>query len=423
MKSVLLVEDSNMFGRIAKKKIESVFNVPVYWAKSLAETEKLLEMSKGSFSLALLDFNLPDAPFGEVIDRVVREGISSLVFTSNMTDDVRDLVWSKKVADYILKEDPNSLDYIINAMRRLEENHEDLILVVDDSTTYRNKISELLYIRKYRVLNAVSGESCLEILKKHPEVKLVITDYNMPGLDGASLCQKIREFRKSDQLAIIGFSSEQDPSLGARFLKSGADDFIVKGGFLVEEFYSRVQRCLETIHLFHRIHESAIRDFLTGLYNRRYYFEAGAKLVSRCEQNGEPLVCTMLDIDHFKSVNDTYGHDIGDVVIKAVAGILKERAAEGDIVARIGGEEFCVLGPVASIDEGLERCELIRQQVEAASLSPINDQGEMEMLQVTISIGACFAFGGHLDDLTKKADQCLYRAKQNGRNRVEFTRV
>lgn len=420
MRNVLLVEDSNMFGKITKKKIETVFNAPVFWAKSLAETEKLLEMGGGAFSMALLDFNLPDAPHGEVIDRVVNEGISSLVFTTNMSDDVRDLVWSKKVADYILKDDPNSLGYIVTAMQQLEKNHNNVILIVDDSPTHRTILSELLYVRKYRVLNATSGTAALDTLKKHPEIKLVITDYNMPGMDGASLCQKIREDKKADQLAIIGLSSHKDPSLGARFLKSGADDFIVKGDFLVEEFYSRVQRCLKQLDLFDQIRESAIRDYLTGLHNRRYFFEAGAELISRCEQRAQALFCAIIDIDFFKNINDTYGHDAGDMVIQKVGLALQELAGQEDIVARIGGEEFALLGPVSSVDQGLERCETIRQHVQSLPFSA-NDKDTCD--HVTISLGVCFTSGGNLDDLTKKADTCLYQAKQNGRNRVEFIRT
>jgi len=420
MQNILLVEDSNMFGKIAKRKIEKVFNVPVYWAKSFAEAEKLLEMGGGSFSMALLDVNLPDAPHGEVIDRVVKEGISSLVFTSNVSDDVRSLVWSKKVADYILKEDPNSLEYIVTAMQQLEQNHENLILVVDDSTTYRTMLSDLLYIRKYRVINASNGEGALDILDQYPEVKLVITDYNMPGIDGVRLCQKIREKRKSDQLAIIGASSEDDFSLGARFLKSGADDFIVKGSFLVEEFYSRVQRCLKQIDLFQQIRDASIQDFLTGMYNRRYFFEAGGELVSQCELKGYQLYCAIIDIDNFKSVNDTYGYDVGDIVIKQVAQAMQELSEEEDIVARIDGEEFCILGPIASVDDGLEQCERLRQSI--ATMSIAIDDVSRESLKVSISGGVCFSFGGDLDDLIKKADECLYRAKQNGRNRVEFVR-
>ncbi|WP_028585333.1 diguanylate cyclase [Desulfogranum mediterraneum] len=416
MRNILLVEDSTMFGRLTKKKIETVFNVPVYWTRSLAETEKVLQMAAASFSLALLDYNLPDAPHGEVIDRVTQEGISSLVFTSNMSEEVRDFVWSKKVADYILKEDPNSLDYIISSMRQLEENHNNLVLVVDDSATYRAAISQLLYVRKYRVLNARDGESCLKILQQHPEIKLVITDFNMPGMDGCALCQKIRRNFKADRVAIMGISSEDDRNIGARFIKSGANDFIVKHAFLVEEFYSRVNHCIETVNLFKQIHENAIRDFLTGLYNRRYFFETGTDLCNQYPQDDERLACAMIDIDHFKEVNDTHGHDIGDQVIQNIAQLLQDSAGSSDLVARIGGEEFCMLTPISNSEELRRRFETLRREIETTAMATTAASGK---LFVTVSTGLCLLETDSLETMMKVADECLYQAKRKGRNRIE----
>lgn len=286
MKQILLVEDSQLFGRLTKARMEAEFDRPVYWTKNLEETVKLLDRAGNDFSIALLDLHLPDAPNGEVIDLVVNRGISSFVFTSNMSDAVREQMWSKRVADYILKDDPNSLSYIIQAIRRLEKNQDTLILVVDDSSLFRSTIAELLYVQKFRVVTAKNGPEALAILQSHPEVTLVLTDYNMPGMDGCILCQKIRgEFSRED-LAIIGISSEEEVSIGARFIKSGADDFIMKHSFLVEEFYCRVNRCIEGVELFAERKEAATKDFLTGLYNRRYFFETGEMRFGDCRQGG-----------------------------------------------------------------------------------------------------------------------------------------
>ena len=417
MKQVLLVEDSVMFGRLTKKKIELEFDVPVYWTKTLAETEKVLDMAGGDFTMALLDFNLPDAPQGEVIDRVVAEGITSLVFTANMTEEVRSFVWSKKVADYILKEDPNSLDYIISTMRQIEENQDTLVLVIDDSPTYRNLISELLYIRKFRVITAKDGKSGIKILEQYPEVQLVIVDYNMPGMDGCLVCQKIRANFKPDRLAIIGNSSENDVSIGARFIKSGANDFIAKHSFQVEEFYCRVNHCLETIHLIGQIRESAIRDFLTGLYNRRHFFDAGTKLLKRCQTNGESLACAMFDIDYFKKVNDTYGHDIGDEVLKTFSALIRSSVQKNDILARIGGEEFCLLLPDRSRTDVVAEMEQLRVRIETVQMASCTEE---ENITVTCSIGVCLTIDENIDKMMKVADENLYIAKENGRNRVVY---
>jgi len=417
MRQILLVEDSKMFGRMVKAKIEKIFDVPVFWAKSLAETENLLLMSKGNFSLALLDYSLPDAPHGEVIDRVVAEGITSFVFTSDVTDEVRNVVWSKKVADYILKEDPSSLDYIVSAIRQVEENQGSMVLIVGDSPDYRISISELLYIRKFRVVTAADGKSAMNILAEYPGIKLVITDFALSGMDGCSFCQKVREKYKQDRLAIIGFSSTNEGNIGARFIKSGANDFLIQRSFLVEDFYCRVNHCLETLNLIAKIREGAIRDFLTGLYNRRYFFDAGYELLSRCRQSGEGLACIMVDIDSFKKVNDTYGHAAGDQVIKGIARMLDEDAGPKDIVARIGGEEFCVLAPGVTNDAIFARFEALRLTIEAtaAAISP-----DTPPLFVTVSIGICCSTNDSLEQIMKLADDCLYRAKACGRNRVEI---
>ncbi len=417
MHQILLVEDSLMFGRLAKDKIEKAFDVPVHWAKNFTEADNIIKSEKGNFSQALLDYTLPDAPNGEIIDRVTREGISSLVFTSNMTDEVRNHVWSKRVADYILKDDPNSLDYVITTMQQLEKNQNTLILVVDDSSTYRNIISELLYVQKFRVINASDGKKALGIIDQYPEVQLVITDFNMPGMDGCKLSQKIREKYKAEQMAIIGISSEDDRSLGAKFLKSGADDFIIKQTFLVEEFYSRVKKCIETLNLIEIIRERSIRDFLTGLYNRRYFFEAGNELYQKSHSSGTFLSCTMLDIDFFKKVNDTYGHDVGDDVIKNFATLLRDNSLEDEIVSRFGGEEFCILTPNGNKQIQYDKLDTLRKKVETTPLAILADGSEVF---VTCSIGCCVTLEESLDTMIKASDDQLYKAKEQGRNRVEM---
>ncbi len=418
MRQILLVEDSSMFGRLTKKKLEAVFDVPVYWVKTLKETIELLDKADNNFSMALLDFNLPDAPQGEVIDEVISRGISAFIFTSNITEDVRDLVWSKKVADYILKDDPNSLDYIVTAMKRVDNNENSLILIVDDSNHYRTVLSELLYVQKYRVITAKDAKTALNILERYQGIKLVITEYNLPDMDGWIFCQKIREIHKHDDLAIIGIASQVGKEIGARFIKSGANDFLLKESFMVEEFYCRVTQCVENIDLLKATKDIAVRDHLTGLYNRRYFFNAGRMLFSSSKRNQITLVCAMIDIDFFKNVNDSYGHDVGDIVIEKVAKLLPEKLRATDIIARIGGEEFCVLAVNMSVDGAIMKFEELRKRIEKLKIHFDEDR---QSLQVTVSIGVCTEEHDDLEKLMKAADNLLYKAKEGGRNQVVFT--
>ncbi len=415
MRKILLVEDSTMFGRLTKKKLETVFDVPVFWVKTLRETKALLNKADDNFSMALLDFNLPDAPQGEVIDEVIGRGISAFVFTSNINEDVRELVWSKKVADYILKDDPNSLDYIVRAMKRVDKNDNSLVLVVDDSDKFRTMLAELLYVQRYRVVTAKDGKTALNILEQHQGIKLVITEYFLPDMDGWMFCQKMREIYKHDDLAIIGIASRGGTEIGARFIKSGANDFLLKEAFMVEEFYCRVTQCVENIDLLKATKDIAVRDHLTGLYNRRYFFNAGRMLISSSKRNQISLVCAMIDIDHFKKVNDTHGHDVGDIVIKKVAEILPERLRATDIVARIGGEEFCVLAVNMSEDGAKMKFEELRERIAQTEILFNDDE---KSLKITVSVGVCTEEHEDLEKLMKEADNLLYAAKKAGRNQV-----
>ncbi|PHR27031.1 MAG: diguanylate cyclase response regulator [Desulfotalea sp.] len=418
MEQILLVEDSKMFGQLTKAKLEKEFDRPVYWTKNLKETVQLLDLADNNFSIALLDLNLPDAPNGEVIDLVVKRGITSLVFTSNMSNAVRDQVWSKKVADYVLKDDPSSLDYIVAAMRRVATNQHSCILIVDDSKFFRTQIAELLYVQKFSVISARNGPEALETLFNYPGIKLVITDFNMPEMDGCQLCRKIRVDFPPETLAIIGMSSEEDKSIGARFIKSGANDFIVKQSFLVEEFYCRVNRCIESIDLYKQIKDVSIKDFLTGLYNRRYFFDSGGTLLARARREQIPLVCAMVDIDWFKRVNDTYGHDVGDLVIQQVGTFLQERMSSSDIVARFGGEEYCILAVNMSLDDVDKLFNDLRMSI---AKTPVFFDNKTKKLHVTVSIGICTDKNATLDEMIKIADNFLYMAKDDGRNCIKMS--
>lgn len=418
MEQILLVEDNLMFGRLTKIRLEAEFDRPVYWAKNLSETAQLLDLAKNTFSIALLDLNLPDAPNGEVIDLVVKRGITSFVVTSNMSNEVRDQVWSKKVADYILKDDPHSLDYIVAAVKRVATNQDSLILIVDDSKFYRTQIAELLYVQKFSVITAKNGHEAIKTLLKYPETKLVITDFNMPEMDGCLLCKKIRVDFPPEQLAIIGISSETDKSIGARFIKSGANDFIVKQSFLVEEFYCRVNHCIESIDLYKQIKEASIKDFLTGLYNRRYFFDSGETLFASSRREQIHLVCAMVDIDFFKKVNDTYGHDVGDLVIQQVSTLLQDRMRATDIVVRFGGEEFCILAVNMGLAETDKVFNGLRMCIEK---TPVLFENNTKQLYVTVSIGICTEKTESLEQMTKVADKFLYIAKESGRNCIRIS--
>ena len=411
---VLVVEDTQFFGLIIRNKIAKETSFEPIWARGMAEAIRALDDPENRFFAAVLDFYLPDSPHGEIIDAVVSRHLPVIVFTSDLSEPVRELVWSKSVADYALKDDPQSLDYIVGMLRRIRKNPDTKVLVVDDSMFFRKILTDLLNVHRYRVLNAPNGVEALRLLEQHPDIKLVITDFSMPEMDGFTLTTKIREKYTKAELAIIGISSEGKNILAARFIKNGANDFIVKQSFLTEEFYSRVTQNIESLEHIQMVKDAAVKDFLSGLNNRRYFFDAGQTLFANAVRKNLTLVCAMIDIDHFKKVNDTYGHDVGDVTIRHVSSILKNRMREADIVARIGGEEFCILAVNMSADKAGEIFESLRQRIET---SPV-DAGNGRTFQVTVSIGVVARAADSLDAMVNGADRLLYEAKDTGRNRV-----
>ncbi len=425
MEKLLLVEDHAIFGKMTRTILEKEFAWPVTWTQSLSETVALLEKSTDHFTAAVLDFDLPDAMKGEIIDAVVKEGIPSIIFTASIGDGIREYVWSKKVVDYIFKDDPNCLDYLVSSIRKLITNQEKIILLVDDSSFFRKALSDLLQVQQYQLITASTPAKALKALKNYPDIQLVLTDFNMPEMDGCQLCKVIRKTKKKDDLAIIGISAEGDKTMAARFLKSGANDFIVKQSFITEEFYCRINQCLENIDLIRQAKLAAISDFLTGLYNRRYFFEQGEVVFREAKKASLPLGCAMIDIDLFKQVNDTYGHGVGDQVLQALSKILKAFVKKNELLARLGGEEFCILVPAdpkgvsdksESVLDDLEaRFNQLRSDIENTKFF----HGERrQLLQITVSIGISHQTDQDFSHLLKTADQKLYEAKENGRNQV-----
>lgn len=411
---LLVIEDSLFFQVVVKKKFATQTRYEPLYANSLAQAEKLLEGEHGFFA-AIIDFNLPDAPNGEAIAAVIAKEIPAIVFTGLISEEVRDLIWSHKVVDYFLKTDRASLDNIISLLDRLQRNRTTKVILADDSKFFRSHLARLLRVHLFPVLEAGDGVEALALLALNPEVRLVITDFNMPRMDGFALVQELRKDHHRDDLAIIGVSAEGHNITSARFIKNGANDFIIKQSFLTEEFYVRVNQCLDTINHIQAVREAAIKDFLTGLHNRRHFFAEGVKLFAAAQAQGQMISCAMLDIDYFKKVNDFYGHEGGDLALQTVANILRACTESRALLARFGGEEFALLRIEPEEGESRALCERIRSTVAESGIRLADGR----TIALTISIG--LYLGPAVNDLDwtlNQADGFLYHAKKSGRNQI-----
>ncbi|WP_028774323.1 response regulator [Shewanella waksmanii] len=407
---ILVVEDSKVVTRILQHLITQELECEVDYAEDLASAKKLLQQH--DYFVAITDLNLPDAAEGEIVKLVLARQIPCIVLTGSLDGDQRTRLLQLGIVDYILKENRFSYEYAVALVKRLQRNQHVKVLVADDSMVSRKFVRSLLEQHLYQVIEADDGLSAWEILQDQKDIQLLITDYNMPRLDGFGLILKVREQFSREELAIIGLSSDDDQSLSARFIKNGANDFLQKP-FVHEEFHCRVLNTLNSLDMIRKLWEQANLDYLTSTYSRRYFFDHFEEHLPQIIQKQTTLSVGLLDIDFFKQVNDTYGHDVGDEVLIEFAARLRHFFGQHFVVARFGGEEFTIAFKGLTADKAFVLLDKFRAQL--AELPIRTTAGE---LAITVSIGIAELVDESVDMLLQRADKALYDAKESGRNLV-----
>jgi len=410
---ILIVEDNKTLAKLISKKIETALDFKVDVAYSLSEAKLFIKTYK--YFITLLDINLPDAPNGEIVDYALKKENHVIVLSANIDKDFRQNMLQKNIIDYVNKGGINDINYIINTISRLQKNKNHTVLVVDDSMVFRKQMHKLLENMFFNVITVAHGEEALGILSTKSEIDLVLTDYHMPVMDGLELTYEIRKEHTKNELAILAVSSNKDNEVNAIFLKTGANDFITKP-FSKEEFSCRINNTIEALENIQIVTNHANRDYLTGLYNRRYFFDSMGEYEDEIRESGEQFAVAMIDIDHFKKINDTYGHDIGDKIIIALSEILRTSTSHRDVVARFGGEEFCVVLKNINRYSAKDIFERIREEIEKFSFHVERET----YIKFTVSIGLVMNSEDSLEEIINQADMMLYNAKNDGRNKVIF---
>ncbi|MFC2344417.1 diguanylate cyclase [Campylobacter sp.] len=411
---ILIVEDNKALAKLIAKKMEDKVEMEIDVAHTMAEAQVFLNNSKDYF-IALLDLNLPDAPNGEIVDYVISKGLPSIVLTGSIDDATRESFIHKDIVDYVYKGNMDDINYIFQIINRLSKNRQYKVMVVEDSALFRNSLKKILTSLQFHVFTAAHGEEAMSYFADNPDIRLVICDYRMPVKDGLEVLKEIRAAGDKNQIGVLMMTSPSENVNGAIFLKNGANDFIAKP-FVKEELICRVNNLIEAMENINQIADFANKDFLTGVYNRRYFYDDMNEYVAYAEERAEPYAVAMLDIDHFKEINDACGHDSGDRVLKTLAKKLIDETKNGDLIARFGGEEFCIALKNVSNEEAVKFFVNLR-----ANIASCNVQLKKEQKNFTVSIGVAFSRSDYrLDELLELADDALYRAKENGRNRVEI---
>jgi two-component system cell cycle response regulator len=305
----------------------------------------------------------------------------------------------------------NPLDLVENSVKR--------ILIVEDDTSIIDILSESLNLEGYEIQKVLSASEALEAAKAF-QPHLVLTDNDMPEMSGLDMLRELR--RQKNYVTVIFVSGRTDTNFVVEALRAGADDYIRKP-FRINELLARVEAALRTNEVHRELLEANLKlqdlvdhDHLTGLLNMRSMYEKIEVEIKRAKRFKRQMACVMMDMDHFKSVNDNHDHLFGSFVLKSVGHIIKNTMREVDFAARYGGDEFLIVLTETSKEGAGVFCERLRKTIAERMITDGKDS-----IQLTASMG--YAVGGDGYDfdartLVRFADQGLYKSKESGRNRA-----
>jgi diguanylate cyclase (GGDEF)-like protein len=287
------------------------------------------------------------------------------------------------------------------------------ILVIDDSPDIHTLVKVRLGKEQVVIRCASDGAAGLAMAREFAP-DLILLDIDMPGRDGFDVCTDLKRDPLTRDIPIIFLSAATSTKDKVRGLELGATDYITKP-FDPAELQARVRASLRTSELVELLSKKAMIDGLTGLWNRTYLDAHVTIELSAARRTDEPLSCVMADVDHFKSINDAYGHSFGDAVLRTIAGIFSRTCRIEDIVCRYGGEEFTILLPNTPVSQATELAERLRLAIEAQTFIH-----RLDPVSVTCSFGVSELPASVPPSIIELADQALYNAKHSGRNRVEI---
>lgn len=296
------------------------------------------------------------------------------------------------------------------------------ILAAEDNPVFQTVLRGILTKWGYEVIIAKDGNEALRALEAEDAPRLALLDWMMPGIDGVDVCRRVRAVGREPYIYILLLTARTESEDLVEGINAGADDYLTKP-FNALELRARLragQRILELqeqlLEAREALRQEATHDGLTGLLNRRAILGLLQVELERATREKLSLAVLMADLDHFKDINDRYGHMAGDAVLRGAANRMKSSVRRYDSVGRYGGEEFLMVLPGGNGEGALSQAERLRQ---AVASEPFSFGGQCQT--VTCSVGVTWRAAGSrcdADTLVREADLGLYAAKENGRNRV-----
>jgi diguanylate cyclase (GGDEF)-like protein len=411
MKKILIVEDSEMVMKVLRHLVAQYPHYHALYASNMAQAQDIVNEHPQDIFAALVDLNLPDATDGQIVDYTLSQKIPTIVLTGSYDDKRREQLFSKGIVDYVTKEGRYAYTKAVALIERLEKNQQIKVLVVDDSDMSRKHVSNLFRRHLFQVVEAGDGVDAIKVLLENPDIRLLITDYNMPRMDGFELVKNLRYKYDKTDLIMIGVSGESTEALSAKFIKHGANDFLRKP-FHPEEFYCRIIHNLEYLELVEQITHSAQRDHLTGLFHRHHFFNAAREVYRNSQEKSMPLALAVINVDHFREFNEQYGHESGDIALKHVAYCLSNML-DRFLICRADADDFFVLLPGFDNEKAVALISRVRQLLSSEECI-IN--GEPKRLFFSAGVSNYMQEG--VDQQIKNASHLLRLGKEAGGNMV-----
>lgn len=291
------------------------------------------------------------------------------------------------------------------------------ILVVDDNHNLLHTVSSLLEVWGYEVTCALNGTNALAYAKeKNPD--LILLDWELPDISGTEVCRRLKNDSGTSIIPVIMLTARSGEENTVTGFNCGASDYITKP-YNPKILYARIKAALKAKEKYDDAFKKSVTDKLTGLYNRRFFDRLCNDEFYRADRYHRPLSCLMIDIDNFKSINDTFGHEAGDAVLKQFCSIL-QRTRHSDKVCRWGGEEFVIILPETDSCGATAFAQNIQKEIEQKTFALNNTD-----IRITISIGIASVFEGSItkpEELVNYADKALYEAKNSGKNCIRLIR-
>ncbi|BBP42859.1 diguanylate cyclase [Thiosulfativibrio zosterae] len=404
---ILIIEDQLSIAMLLNAKLVEVCDYPILLLKSLAEVEEVLA-SEFVPIIALCDLTLPDAPHGETVKVLRKHKVTTIVLTGRYDNATRERMLNEMVADYVIKNGPAAIQYVVSTVLKLIQNSQRTVWILSPLIHNTQKLIGMLRVQRYKIKVFETYALVKEmLLTELPDLLVLESIEQLKEMPPLNFVEQVRGQYSANELPILACEPSENIFFAIHLMKYGVNDFF-NANFTAEELYVRVHQNILQSESYRKIQAISQTDSLTGLHNRRYFFDQGGVQLNSYLQMGASKFLLMCDIDHFKKVNDTYGHQVGDNAIVFVAQLIKE-VFNDCLVARFGGEEYCVFGGLTQEDVQL-RAETLREKVEQESKSHTS-------VAFTLSLGVAFEFET-LDAGVGFADHALYASKSNGRNLV-----